>query len=264
MQFGTEDHFWSVMLLIFVIIMCIQFVFWILSVSFKTERYFALSATISLITAILVSLLVRNDPPHVRQIVVSCLALVWAFRLGLFLFNRVLRVEDKRFADRKNSVTRFTTSWILELVWICVTALPIFVLNANSGNQAPLMWADYLGYALFALGFLIEAIADYQKNAFKNHHPQDYVDTGLWRYSRHPNYFGEWLLWMGLYFACAPGFSPIQYVTLISPIFTTLWMLFGTGVQHLEEYDSVRYGNRQDYQSYRYKTSKFVPWFPKS
>ena len=263
MQFGSDSNFWSIILLVFVIILGIQFVFYFVSVTLKTEKFFALSASVSLITTILVSLLVRQDQPHIRQIITSVLALVWAARLGLFLFNRVLRVEDKRFADRKNSAVRFTGPWILALVWIFLTALPIYVLNANSSDQVGLMWADYLGYALFGLGFLIEMIADYQKNAFKNHHPQDFVRSGLWRYSRHPNYFGEILIWIGLYFACAPSFSPVQYVTLISPIFVIVLLMFGTGVSLLEQNQLTRYGSRQDYQDYRYKTSKFFPWFPK-
>ena len=261
MNFGSSSYFWSILLLVFLIALGIQFIFWFVSVTIKTEKFFALSAAVSAFTTILVSLLVREDQPHVRQIVTSVLALVWATRLGLFLFNRVLRVEDKRFADKKTNAIRFTGIWVLALLWVYLTALPVYVLNASSSAQVGLFWPDYLGYALFALGFLIEIIADYQKNSFKNVHPSDFARNGLWKWSRHPNYFGEVLLWIGIYFSCAGRFSPIMYITLISPIFVTALILLGSlpTLEHLQE---IRYGSRQDYQDYRYRTSKFIPWPP--
>jgi steroid 5-alpha reductase family enzyme len=258
-----NDPFWSTILLVFIIIAGIQFVAYVFSAILKTEKFYDLSGAATYFTAILVSLLVRNDSIHPRQIIVSVLGLVWCSRLGIFLFMRVLRVEDKRFADLKTNFVRFSVPWALQILWVFFTALGIYVVNANPGNQRGIQWSDYIGIAIWAFGFAVEATADHQKNTFKNKHPKDFITTGLWKYSRYPNYFGEVTLWYGMFIICAASFEPWQWVTIISPLFVTALLVFGSGVALSEKGAEQRYGAREDYQDYKQRTSKFFLWFPK-
>ena len=259
----AASQFWSTILLVFLIIVGIQLVGYIVSAILRTEKFYDLSGAATYLTAIIVSLLVRQDAPHPRQIIVSVLGIIWCLRLGIFLFQRVLRVEDKRFADLKTNIVRFAVPWSLQIVWVFLTALPIYVANANPGTQLALQWSDYLGIIIWAIGFSLETVADYQKNIFKNAHPQDFISSGVFKYSRYPNYFGEVLLWYGMFLACAASFDPIQYISLISPLFVTILLVFGSGVALSEQNAQKRYGNRPDFQEYCRKTSKVFPWFPK-
>ena len=260
----ASSQFWSTIILVFLIIAAIQLVGFIISAILKTEKFYDLSGAATYLTAILVSLLVRSDTVHPRQVIVSVLGMIWCLRLGIFLFQRVLKVEDKRFAELKTDIKKFAVPWILQVLWVFLTALPIYICNANPGSQIALQWSDYLGIIIWAIGFIIETVADYQKNVFKNAHPRDFIQSGIWKYSRYPNYFGEVTLWYGMFIACAASFDPVQYIALISPLFVTALLVFGSGVALSEKGAQERYGSRPEFQEYCRKTSKFFPWFPKS
>ena len=110
---------------------------------------------------------------------------------------------------------------------------------------------------------MIETIADHQKFVFKNKNPKKFIKSGLWKYSRYPNYFGEMLLWWGLFIMITPYLGGISLLTIIGPIFITFILLFVSGIPMLEKSYNQKYGKDKEYQEYKRSTSKLIPWFPK-
>ena len=162
------------------------------------------------------------------------------------------------------------------VVWIFITPLPVYFVLANQGQQRSLIWTDYIGIIIFLFGFAVESIADYQKQVFKKTNPRDFISTGtflyilikqigIYVYSRYPNYFGEVTLWYGLFILSIGGFvQDWQWFTLASPIFVNWLLVFGSGVALSEQGQQKRYGNREDFQLYCKRTSKFFLWPPKA
>ncbi|KAJ3116430.1 hypothetical protein HDU96_009687 [Phlyctochytrium bullatum] len=275
----------SSLLTTFLVDFGIQLVFYVISAALATEILYDLSGALTYATCVLVALLWRRDntfDPAVpnpisslspRQIIVTVLVLAWCARLGGFLFLRVLRTPDKRFDDLKSNFVKFSIPWILQVMWIFLTALAAFIVLANhpvpkkgnpSSTQPAFQWSDYVGLAIWLFGFIFETTADTQKQIFKNKHPRDFIRTGVWRYSRYANYFGEVTLWFGMFVLCAAGFvEPWQWVAVISPVFVFCLIYFISGVALLEASSEKRYGNDPEYQAYKARTSKFVPWFPR-
>ncbi|KAJ3247666.1 hypothetical protein HDU78_003472 [Chytriomyces hyalinus] len=296
----------------------IQFVFYIYSAARQTETLYDLSGSLTYIVCVLVALLLRDNGDvnaisslHPRQIVAAALVLIWALRLGSFLFMRFvfviitssfnkkpdpyptpLRVQkhaDRRFDTLKTNPVQFAIPWSLQVIWIFLTAFPVFAILGNiSTAQNAFGASDGIGIAIWVFGFVVEAVADAQKSAFKTKNPTKFVSlsaavistdvalknaainlkqmqTGLFKYSRYPNYFGEVTLWVGMFILCANGFTDSwQWVTIISPIFVFCLIYFLSGVAMLEKSSEARYGQDPEFIAYKARTSKFILWFPKS
>jgi steroid 5-alpha reductase family enzyme len=261
----------SSLLLTFIIDFGIQFLFYIYSALSKTEKLYDLSGSLTYQACALVALLVRADPDTIqtlsaRQIIAAAGVLIWSLRLGIFLFIRVLRTEDKRFDQLKVNPLKFAVPWFLQVIWIYLTALPVWIILGNPGinSRSDLFWADILGIIIWTFGFTVEVIADTQKFIFKNKHPNDFISTGIWRYSRYANYFGEIVLWIGMFVLCTGGFvESWQWIAIISPLFVAFLITQVSGIPLLEKSSESRYGSRPDYQSYKAQTSKFFLWPPK-
>jgi steroid 5-alpha reductase family enzyme len=238
------------LLLVFLVDAGIQILFYVVSAALHTEKLYDLSGALTYIACTLVALLARDDPLIPRQIIAAALTLVWCSRLGYFLFRRVLRVEDKRFDSLKTNPLKFMIPWFLQIIWIYLTALPVFVVVTNrSVSQNVLQWSDYIGIIIWAFGFAVEAIADYQKSVFKTANPADFISTGLWKYSRYANYFGEVTLWCGMWILCAAGFyDNWQFFTIICPVFVFCLIYFVSGVKLSEVNSESRYGSRAGFQ----------------
>ncbi len=268
-----EDGIASSLLVTFIIDAAIQITFFIPAAIFSTERYYDFSGAITYISCVLTALLWRqnvNDSIPLlsaRQIIVACFVLLWAIRLGTWLFLRILREgHDARFNDLKKSPVRFFIPWFFQILWIYSTALPAYIILANPGfSQAPLIWSDIIGILIWIFGFAVEVVADYQKNVFKNKHPGDFVNVGIWKYSRYANYNGEWTLWIGMLILCIHGFiAPWQFVGVWSPIFVSILLFLVSGIPLLEKSSERKYGNREDYKRYKATTSFFFLWPPRS
>ena len=199
-----------------------------------------------------------------RGTLVLGLVTLWAARLGYHLYVRNRREgEDPRYAAMRKArgkqfplISLFTIFWFQAfLLW--VISLPIL---GSIASQEPLGFFDILGMVVFLIGLTIESIADNQLALFravpanKGH----VLDTGLWRYSRHPNYFGEAVLWWGLYLIAV---SAAAYWAIVGPILITFLLLRFSGVPMLEEGLSA---SRPGYSEYIKRTSSFLPWPPKS
>jgi len=239
----------------------IHWLVFIPSYLFKTEKYYDITGTIAYL--VMTALAVFSaDELNLRSQVVAVLIVVWALRLGLFLFVRVFQVgEDKRFHEVKKSFLRF-------LVWFSMSALWVFLTTANALtlilNNYPLIDDSYflIGLMIWLIGFAFEVTADEQKKRFRNNpnNKGQFIRTGLWSISRHPNYFGEILIWVGMAIISFPVLSGWQYATLMSPLFVTLLLTRVSGINLLEASSDKKWGNMRSYQQYKQRTSVLVPF----
>jgi steroid 5-alpha reductase family enzyme len=197
-----------------------------------------------------------------RSIVASALAAAWAARLGAFLFARVLIFgKDRRFDEVKNDLPKFGVFWFMQGVWVFASLLPILMLNSQA-DQSSLSVLDWVGISVWGLGFLTEVVADVQKIQHKANHPDTnkWIDTGLWSYSRHPNYFGEMTLWVGMYLLCFSGLDTGEKIAaVVSPLFVSSLLLFASGIPILEQNADKKWGHLEEYKQYKDEVSILIP-----
>lgn len=198
-----------------------------------------------------------------KALVVNVMVTVWGLRLAWHIGRRLLRSdEDSRYAAWRKDwgkwvyVRSFWQVYMLQGLLLFVIALPVMWINLHEGHVW--IWWDGLGLLVWLVGFLIEMTADAQLRTFKadKKNKGKLLQTGLWRYSRHPNYFGEALLWWGIYLMSV---SSGGGWTVIGPITITFLVRFVSGVPLLEN----KYAGRADFEAYRKMTSVFMPWWPK-
>ncbi|XP_023001102.1 uncharacterized protein LOC111495346 isoform X1 [Cucurbita maxima] len=205
--------------------------------------------------------LVLKGTWHFRQVILSVLVVTWGLRLGFFLLMRILQWgEDRRFDKMRSNLGKLAVFWILQAVWIWTVSLPITVVNASNHNPS-LRAADVIGWIIWLVGVVIETTADQQKLAFKNS-PENrgkWCDVGLWKVSRHPNYFGEIFLWWGIFVASTPVLEGIEWLVILGPIFLTLLLLFVSGIPLLEKSADKKFGNVTEYVRYKRETSPLIP-----
>lgn len=243
-----------------IIIFVIQWLVFIPAFIFQTEKFYDLTGSITYLTAVIVSIL-SVDKLDIRSIVLACLIGVWAMRLGSFLFVRVFQDGgDGRFDKIKPSFSRFLLTWTLQGLWVFLTAVCALTALGNSGKVV-LGLVGFIGIAIWVLGFAIEVISDTQKRKFRANPAKEtpFITSGLWAYSRHPNYFGEVVLWIGIAIVVLPTLSGLQYITLISPIFVYLLLTKVSGIPLLEQRADARWSDNSDYIKYRDSTPVLFP-----
>ena len=242
----------------------INWLAYIPSNALKTEHYFDLTGSLTYITVIVVAALLSDDL-DARALVVTLMVLVWALRLGTFLFRRVKRDgRDGRFDSIKVDPLRFLMTWTLQGLWVLLTlacALAI-VTGQEREDFGPLA---IVGSVVWLIGFGIEAVADRQKSVFKQDPANEgrFITTGLWAWSRHPNYFGEITLWLGVAIIAVPVLSGWRWVTLVSPIFVVVLLTRISGIPMLERRGTKRWGDDPEYQKYVSATPVLVPRPPR-
>ncbi|MDG2271537.1 MAG: DUF1295 domain-containing protein [Halioglobus sp.] len=228
---------------------------------YQTERYYDLVGSLTYISAVLL-VLIFSGKVSIRQMLIMAFIIIWAARLGSFLFLRIIRDgSDSRFDKIKPSALLFFRTWMLQGLWVTVTAGAALA-ALTVGNTVPLNVFDGLAIALWLFGFSVEVIADQQKRQFrKNHGSDSFITTGLWSRSRHPNYFGEITLWVAVALLAFPALQSWQYLTLVSPLFVFLLLTRVSGVPLLEHKSNRRWGEDPAYIAYRMNTPLLVPQF---
>lgn len=226
----------------------------------QTERFFDLtgSVTFQLVTILALVLVQDRDA---RTWILGAMVLLWALRLGFFLFRRVSKAgKDGRFDELKKSWSRFLLVWTMQGLWVVFTAGAALA-AITSGERAPVGLLGYAGIVVWLVGFTVEAVADAQKSAFKTDpaHEGEFIRSGLWSISRHPNYVGEILLWTGVAMVAAGALSGWQHLTLISPVLIYLLLRFASGVPALERRADEKWGGRPDYEDYKRATPVLFP-----
>ena len=225
---------------------------------FQTEKFYDLTGSIKylLLTWFIYILSHELYGYSSGNLILASLISIWTIRLGSFLFMRIHKAgEDKRFRTIKTSASQFFFTWTLSGMWVSLCSICAWTAMANpSGVTINLI--TYIGIGLFIIGFSIEIIADHQKTVFRSNseNKNKFITSGLWSKSRHPNYSGEIVLWFAIAVISFSSLNGMQYIALISPIFTYLLLVYISGVRMLEDRAHKKWGHLEEYKKYRKET----------
>ena len=250
-------------LTVLIIALGINFAMFIPAFWFKTDKLTDVSyaATFGIIALLNLFMGAITLPSTILTTVI----LVWAIRLGGYLFIRINKTgKDARFDKMRKSFWHFGRFWLIQGFTVWVILLPSIFFWAKDHVSFP--WYSYIGLALFALGLVIETVADTQKFKFISNSANKgkWIESGLWKYSRHPNYFGEIIVWLGLYLYVFYALNMLEsMVGAIGPLYIALLIIFGSGIPILEKNADKKWGHNPDYQNYKKSTPVLVPWFRK-
>ena len=234
----------------------------------SSEKYFdftGMVATLLVVLTAMFALLSSGAEASIRSVFVASFVSVWTLRLGIFLYKRIVKAgEDTRFRDIKKSLPKFLMTWTLSALWVFLTTVNAITLIALNPLE-PIGIFFIMGALLWLLGFGFEVIADRQKKHFSEQPKNEgrFITQGLWSVSRHPNYFGEIILWAGIAIISLPFLSGWQYVTLVSPVFVFLLLTRISGLPFLEDKAEKKWGEDKDYIEYKKRTPILVPFFGK-
>ncbi len=238
----------------------IQWVAFVPAFLLRSERFFDLAGGATFMLATVVAVLLSPEI-DARSWLLLAMICIWALRLSLFLFRRVHRVgKDERFDALKHSFARFLGAWTLQGLWVTFTLSAALAAIAST-TRKPLGWIAILGVVVWIVGFAIEAVSDHQKKRFKENDSNQgkFIQTGLWSLSRHPNYFGEIVLWIGIAIVAIPALEGWQWGTLSSPLFVTILLMKVSGIPLLERRANEKWGGQEDYEAYKSSTPILFP-----
>ncbi len=242
----------------------IHLIIFIPSAIMKNEKFYDFTGMIAYLSIIIFALQQKYIQIHsidIYSLVLSLLIATWTLRLGIFLFYRVLKVgEDIRFKDVKNNALKFFVWFSISSLWVSLTTMAAMnVVTSKNYNQD--LTLLYIGTIIWIIGFLFETISDYQKIKFKNNalNKNKFIDSGLWSISRHPNYFGEIILWIGIYIITLPSTSGLEYLGIISPLFVIVLLNKVSGINLLESSADKKWGSSKEYQKYKKITPRLIP-----
>jgi len=238
----------------------IQWLGFVAAYVLQTEKFYDLTGSFTYISITLAAVLLSPvvDDRSVLSLVV---VVIWATRLGTFLFGRIMQSgKDERFDEIKVNFFRFLLTWTIQGLWVSFTAAAAWVAITTTSRR-PLGWPALIGFLVWAFGFGFEVLADTQKSAFKADPANRgrFIDTGLWSWSRHPNYFGEIVLWVGVAIMALPVLSGWQLVALISPAYVIAQLALVSGIPILERKADERWGGQEDYEAYKERTPVLIP-----
>ena len=236
----------------------IQWVAYIPAYLFQTEKFYDLTGSLTYLTVIwfvYFSSGLMNEF-NTQSLLVTVLISLWAVRLGSFLFSRIHKDgEDKRFRTINTSASQFFMTWTLQGMWVSICSMCAITAISSSDGIIPNN-LFYIGFTLFIIGFSIEIIADRQKTEFRSieENKDKFITSGLWSKSQHPNYFGEILLWSAIAVMSFSSLSGTQYLTMISPIFTYILLVYISGVRMLDDMGNKKWGHLEEYRIYKKNT----------
>ncbi len=253
----------------------------------KTDKFFDITGEVTFVALIAYSHLAcaSAGEPTRRQSLLTALSLLWAVRLGVFLGWRIFsRGSDWRFDKLMIEPCYNAFGWVSQGTWIFLQGMCVWLCHtrpAPSEASGPELNAlDWVGVIVFAVGLCVETVADVQKTRWNaangSGRQKSWIRVGLWRYSRHPNYFGENLLWLGLFLLSASHLAPslgaptgggmptVEQVSdlcaaFVSPVWSTAFLLF-TSLMLLEKRLDAKFGGKPEYEKYKRATSVLVPW----
>lgn len=239
----------------------IHWLFFIPAFLLKTEKFFDLTGSLTYISIMVYVVYTKNNlQEQLGSIILASLVILWAVRLGSFLFLRIKKAgEDKRFREIKTSFARFFLLWTISGMWVSFCSM--CALTAIASNDGVIVNnIFYIGLVTFIIGLSIEIIADSQKTKFRKDpkNKNKFINEGLWAKSRHPNYVGEITLWAGVAIMSFSSLEGSQYISLISPIFTYLLLVYVSGVPQLTASGQKKWGHLESYQDYIKNTPTLI------
>jgi len=242
------------------LVFLIQWLAFVAAYLLQTEKFYDLTGSITYISVTILAVLL-SPAVDGRSILLLGLVVIWAGRLGTFLFRRIQKAgKDARFDEIKVSFIRFLLTWTLQGLWVTFTlAAALAAITTTTRKELGLF--ALIGFLVWVFGFATEATADAQKSRFRAD-PENkgkFIHTGLWAWSRHPNYFGEIVIWIGVAIIALPVLRGWQWVTLISPVFVTLLITRVSGVPMLEKRADEKWGGQEDYEAYKERTPVLIP-----
>ncbi|XP_057544255.1 uncharacterized protein LOC130823600 isoform X1 [Amaranthus tricolor] len=255
-----DSHFLAITAIVTV---CYQFIFFVITALLKFDKVTDFAGSTNFIILAVLTILIKGSW-HFRQVILTLLVVLWGLRLGLFLLMRILQWgEDRRFDEMRSNIGKLAVFWLFQAVWVWTVSLPVTIVNASDKNPS-LQAADIIGWIMWSIGFSLEASADQQKLSFKNSPANRgrWCNVGVWKYSRHPNYFGEIFLWWGIFIGSIPVLEGAEWLVILGPVFLTLLLLFLSGIPLLEESADKKYGNVDEYKLYKKVTSPLIPLPP--
>ena len=259
-SFENIDQSNSFIFMSWKIIFLIQLIGFIPSFIFKTDHYFDLTGGITfiLIISLATNKIILNESLNYK-VVPFFLVFLWAIRLSSFLFLRVKKVgKDIRFDNLKTNFWKFMLSWVVQGFWVFMSLLPLLIVVDSSKSTNIIFLV--IGLLVWLFGFLFEIISDNQKTNFRKieDNKDKFITTGLWKYSRHPNYLGEIVLWTGVAIISYSSLEVYQMFTLVSPIFTYLLLVNVSGINLLEKSGEKKWGHLDSYKSYKENTPRLI------
>ncbi|KAI9818958.1 MAG: hypothetical protein M1832_004126 [Thelocarpon impressellum] len=273
-----DDYYLAITLLITV---AYQLLFFAVAFSLKFDKLTDFAGGTNFVVLAIITLALSGHA-HARQIVASLFIMLWGARLSAFLLFRIIKTgKDDRFDDKRDDFFKFLGFWIFQMIWVWTVSLPVTVLNSPNVTQYPQpafgTGRDIAGVILFAIGFVIESVADVQKYRFRSNpaNKGKVCDAGFFSWSRHPNYFGEIIIQFGIFMIAvspaADGYVKGQafnalYGTIVGAILLTVLLLFVSGL-NLQERPGAkkRYENGsgwEDYARWLHRTSILIPFPP--
>jgi steroid 5-alpha reductase family enzyme len=242
----------------------VQWVAFVPAYLLQTERFYDITGSLTYITVTVLAVLL-SPAADARSAVLLVLVIAWAARLGTYLSLRIRRSgKDERFDAIKSSLPRFLSAWTLQGLWVSLT-LSAALAAITTSVREDMGLVSFVGLAVWVFGFAVEAAADLQKSRFRadpaNH--GRFISAGLWSWSRHPNYFGEIVLWVGVFVIAVPVLRGWQWIVVLSPVFVTLLLTRVSGIPLLEKRADRRWGGQAEYEAYKARTPVLVPRPPR-
>lgn len=242
------------------LVFLIQWLAFIPAYLLQTEKFYDLTGSLTYISVTILAVLLSPQVDG-RSLLLAALVVIWAIRLGSFLFTRIQKAgKDSRFDEIKPNFMRFLNAWTIQGLWVTFTlAAPLIAITSAAHRELGLF--AVLGALIWAFGFAFEVAADAQKSRFRAD-PQNkgkFIRSGLWAHSRHPNYFGEIVLWIGVAVIALPVLRGWQWIALISPAFVTFLLTRVSGIPMLEKSADEKWGGQPDYEAYKASTPVLIP-----
>jgi len=268
----TMQPFESALALTGIVTAGFQFVFFIITAVFKFDKLTDFAGGINFVIDAIITYFVFGHY-SASQTIFTLFVIAWGIRLAIFLFTRIMMWgEDRRFDDKRDNPVRLLVFWTLQAVWVFTVSLPLTLTNSTDKNiDIPIQPQEYIGWTLMLIGLSIETIADFQKLFHKKREPKKWCTAGLWKYSRHPNYFGEILFWWSAFITSTGPLSQTSNsfligVAILSPILISLLLLFVSGMPLLERPADRRFLSdpqwAESYAEYKKQTSPLIPLPP--
>ena len=239
------------------VIFVLNFLGFFLAYFFKTDKFTDISYSLSFVCG-LITLFYFIESFTLPYLILFSLVAVWAIRLGSYLLKRIHKMgRDKRFDEMRGSILKFGTFWTLQMITVFILMLPvIYLVNIATIDFS---FVQLVGTVIFLFGFIVEWVADYQKNKFKAENPDQLFTGGLYSIVRYPNYLGEILVWIGIWVFGLNFYSPTAMLTVISPLWIFLLLRFVSGIPLVESKRAEKYHDDEKYRHYIEHTPMLFP-----